>query len=39
MPVEISLVSEKVNQLKDEDDHHVDEPNLQLVSPGDVITR
>ena len=38
MPVEISLVSEKVKHLE-EDDHHVDEPNLQLVSPGDVITR
>ena len=39
MPAEISLVSEKVKHLHEEDDHHVDEPNLQLVSPGDVITR
>ena len=39
MPVEISLVSEKVKQLEEEEDRHVDEPNLQLVSPGDVITR
>ena len=39
MPVEISLVSEKVPRVEDEDDHETDEANLQLVSPGDVITR
>jgi hypothetical protein len=39
MPVEISLVSEKVPRIEDEDDHEADGANLQLVSPGDVITR
>jgi hypothetical protein len=39
MPVEISLVSEKVPRVKDEDDHDAEGVNLQLVSPGDVITR
>jgi hypothetical protein len=39
MPVEISLVSEKVPRVEDEDDHEAEGVNLQLVSPGDVITR
>ena len=39
MPVEISLVSEKVPQVEDEDNNETDQANLQLVSPGDVITR
>ncbi len=37
MPVEISLVSEKVQPQDVEDEIEIS--NLQLVSPGDVITR
>ena len=37
MPVEISLVSEKVRPQEDEDE--IGASDLQLVSPGDVITR
>lgn len=36
MPVEISLVSDNILSIKEED---FDDSNLQFVSPGDVITR
>jgi hypothetical protein len=37
MPVEISLVSDKVKSVKEEADPF--DGSLQFVSPGDVITR
>jgi hypothetical protein len=37
MPVDISLVSDQVRP--DEDEEVEVDPNLQFVSPGDVITR
>ena len=38
MPVEISLVSDKILSIKEEEEDF-DDSNLQFVSPGDVITR